>query len=108
MQNSLLWHWLKENSYQLQSLVHEVAAFLTLKANWFNALTVKQWEIAHSILSCAHHFQAPAMEAMLLFSVASEETPYGQLLRYWHTKLRMCNQFLFCKKVAFQNTDFLS
>ena len=37
-------------SYRLRSLVHEVAACLTLKANWFNALTVKQWEIAHSFL----------------------------------------------------------
>ena len=37
-------------SYRLQSLLHGVAAFLTLKANWFNALTVKQWEMAHSFL----------------------------------------------------------
>ena len=37
-------------SYRSRSLLHEVAAFLTLKANWFNALTVKQWEIAHSFL----------------------------------------------------------
>ena len=37
-------------SYRSRSLLHEVAAFLTLKANWFNALTAKQWEIAHSFL----------------------------------------------------------
>ena len=94
-------------SYRSRSLVHEVAAFLTLIANyWFNALTVKQWEIA--ILSRDHYFQGPAMQAMLLFSVANEETPYGQLLHYLHTKSCMCNQFFFCKKVAFQNTDFLA
>ena len=70
-------------SYRSRSLLHEVAALLTLKANWFNALTVKQWEIAHSFCDC--YFQAPAMQAMLLFPVANEETPYGQLLHYWHS-----------------------
>ena len=37
-------------SYRSRSLLHEVAALLTLKANWFNALTVKKWDIAHSFL----------------------------------------------------------
>ena len=39
-----------------------VASLLTLKANWFDTLAVKQWEIMIN-------------KDMLLFSVINEETP---------------------------------
>ena len=45
------------------------AALLTLKANWFGALTVKQWEIMIN-------------NKVVLFSLTNEETPYEQLLHY--------------------------
>ena len=38
---------------------------LTLKANWFDTLTVKQWEIM--------------INNVLLFSLTNEEAPYKQL-----------------------------
>ena len=41
---------------------------LTLKANWFDTLTVKQWEIM--------------INNVLLFSVTNEEAPYKQLQHY--------------------------
>ena len=43
-----------------------LAAFLTLKANWFDTLTVKQWVMINN--------------DVLLFSATNEETPYEQLL----------------------------
>ena len=46
-----------------------VAALLTLKANWFDTLTVKQWEIMIN-------------HDVLLFSATNEETPYEKLLHY--------------------------
>ena len=56
-----------------------VAAVLTLKANWRDTLTVKQWEIMIS-------------NDVLLFSVTNEKTPYEQLLHYhqqWRNRLFM-------------------
>ena len=48
----------------------QLAALLTLKANnWFDTLTMKQWEIMIN-------------NAVLLSSATSEETPYKQLLHY--------------------------
>ena len=47
-----------------------VAALLTLKANWFDTLTVKQWEIMIN-------------SDVILFSATNEVTPYEQLLHYW-------------------------
>ena len=44
----------------------DVAALLTLKANWFDTLTVKQWEIMIN-------------NDVLLFSATNEKTPYEQL-----------------------------
>ena len=44
-------------------------ALLTLKANWLDTLTVKQWEITIN-------------NDVLLFSATNEETPYNQLLHY--------------------------
>ena len=44
-----------------------LAALLTLKANWFDTLTVKQWEVMIN-------------NDVLLFSATNEETPYEQLL----------------------------
>ena len=44
-----------------------VAALLTLNANWFGTLTVKQWEIMIN-------------NDVLLISATNEETPYEQLL----------------------------
>ena len=46
------------------------AALLTLKANWFDTLTVKKWEIV--ILN----------NDVSLFSATNEETLYEQLLQY--------------------------
>ena len=46
-----------------------MAAFLILKANWFDTLTVNQLEIMIN-------------NAVLLFSATNEETPYEQLLHY--------------------------
>ena len=46
-----------------------IAALLTLKANWFDTLTVKQWEITIN-------------SVVLLFSATNEETPVEQLLNY--------------------------
>ena len=52
-----------------ESIVHacdvmgHVAALLTLIPNWFDTLTVKQWEIMIN-------------NDVLLFSVTNEETPY--------------------------------
>ena len=46
-----------------------VAALLTLKANWLDTLTFKQWGIMIN-------------NDVLLFSVTHEETPYEQLLHY--------------------------
>ena len=46
-----------------------VAALLTLKANWFDTLTVRQWEIMMN-------------NDVLLFSATNEGTPYEQLLHY--------------------------
>ena len=43
-----------------------VVALLTLKANWFGTITVKQWEIM-------------IQNAVLLLSANNEETPYEQL-----------------------------
>ena len=54
-----------------ESIVHacdvmgHVAALLTLKANWFDTLTVKQWEIMIN-------------NDVLLFSATNEETPYEE------------------------------
>ena len=45
------------------------AALLTLKANWFDTLTVKQWEIMIN-------------NDLSLFSATNEETLYEQLLQY--------------------------
>ena len=60
-----------------QSLSHNggkfcgsLADLLTLKANWFDTLTVKQWEVMIN-------------NDVLLFSVTNEDTPYEQLLYYW-------------------------
>ena len=47
-----------------------VAALITLTANWFDTLAVKQQEIIIN-------------NDVLLFSVTNEETPYWQLLYYW-------------------------
>ena len=47
-----------------------VAALLTVKANWFGTLTVKQWEIMIN-------------NDVLLISANNEETPYEELLHYW-------------------------
>ena len=47
-----------------------VAALLTLKANWFDTLTVRQREIMIN-------------NDVLSFSATNEETPYEQLLDYW-------------------------
>ena len=52
-----------------------VAALLTLKANWFDTLTVKQLEIIIN-------------HDVLLLSATNEETPYEKLLHYllfWET-----------------------
>ena len=46
-----------------------IAALLTLKANWFDSLTVKQWEITIN-------------SDVLLFSATNKETPVEQLLHY--------------------------
>ena len=46
-----------------------VAALLALKANWFDTLTVKQWEIMMN-------------NDVLMFSATNEETPHEQLLHY--------------------------
>ena len=45
------------------------AALLTLKANWFDTLTVKKWEIMIN-------------NDVSLFSATNEETLYEQLLQY--------------------------
>ena len=47
----------------------QVAALLTLKANWFDTLTVRQREIMIN-------------NDVLSFSATNEETPYEQLLHY--------------------------
>ena len=58
-----------------ESIVHacdvmgHVAALLTLKANWFDTLTVRKWEIM--------------INNVLVFSVTNEETPYEELLHHW-------------------------
>ena len=44
-----------------------LAALLTLRANWFDTLTVKQWKIMRN-------------NDVLLFSATYKETPYQQLL----------------------------
>ena len=46
-----------------------IAALLTLKANWFDTLTLKQWEITIN-------------SDVLLFSATNQETPVEQLLHY--------------------------
>ena len=48
-----------------------VAPLLALKPNWFDILTVKQWEIM-----LKNYY-------VLLLSATNEETPYEQLLHYW-------------------------
>ena len=48
-------------------LLGHVAALLTLKANWFDALTGKQWEIM-------------IINDVPLFSATNEDTAYEQLL----------------------------
>ena len=48
----------------------QVAGLLTLKANWFDTLTVKQWEIMIN------------NDVLLLFAT-NEETPYEHLLHKW-------------------------
>ena len=59
-----------------ESIVHacdvmgHVAALLTLKASWFDTLTVKQWEIIIN-------------NDVLVFSATNEETPYEELLHHW-------------------------
>ena len=53
----------------LQILLGHVAALLTLKANSFNTLTMKQREIMIN-------------NDVLLFSATNEKTPYKQLLYY--------------------------
>ena len=50
--------------------VGHVADLLTLKANWSDTLTVKQWEMMIN-------------NDVLLFSATNEDTPYEQLLFYW-------------------------
>ena len=45
----------------------DVAALLTLQANWFDTLTAKQWEIMIN-------------NDVSSFSATNEETPYEQLL----------------------------
>ena len=71
---TLLFYVRKQNAQKSVMLVHEVplpvtqdpywdvAAVLTLKANWFDTLTVKQWEIMIN-------------NDVLLFSATNEETP---------------------------------
>ena len=54
-------------SEENEGKLRHVAALLTLKANWFDTLTVKQWEIM-------------IINDVLLFSVTNEDTPYEQLL----------------------------
>ena len=56
--------------YQYGGRDYWVTALLTLKANWFDTLTVKQWEIMIN-------------NDVLLFSATNEKTPYQQLLHYW-------------------------
>ena len=51
------------------SCTYHVAALLTLKANCFDTLTVKQWGIMVN-------------NVVILFSVTYEETTYEQLLHY--------------------------
>ena len=51
------------------NFVGHVADLLTRKANWFDTLTVKQWEVMIN-------------NDVLLFSVTNEDTPYEQLLYY--------------------------
>ena len=48
------------------SMKGDVAALLTLNANWLDTLTVKQWEIMINY-------------DVLLFSATNEKTPYEQL-----------------------------
>ena len=65
---------LKPKSHKLYPImaanfVGHVADLLTLKANWFDTLTVKQWEVMIN-------------NDVLLFSATNEETPYEQLLYY--------------------------
>ena len=50
--------------------VGHVADLLTLKANWSDTLTVKQWEMMIN-------------NDVLMFSATNEDTPYEQLLYYW-------------------------
>ena len=57
-------------------IVGDVAALLTLKANWFDTLTVKQWEIM--------------INNDVFFPATNEETPYRQLLHYWDCWRRPC------------------
>ena len=59
-----------------QSLSHNggkfcgsLADLLTLKANWLDTLTVKQWEVM--------------INNVLLLSATNEDTPYEQFLYYW-------------------------
>ena len=60
----------KAKSGQVSGLkVGHVAALLTLKANFLDTLTVKQWEIMMN-------------NDVLLFSATNEDTPYEQLLHY--------------------------
>ena len=51
------------------NFVGHVADLLTLKVNWFDTLTVKQWEVMIN-------------NDVLLFSATNEETPLEQLLYY--------------------------
>ena len=57
-----------------------VASLLTLKANWFDTLAVKQWEIMIN-------------KDVLLVSVTNEETPYEQLLNYCYALLTFSEIF---------------
>ena len=47
-----------------------MACCCTVKANWFDTLTVKQWEIIIN-------------NDVLLFSATHKETPFEPFLHYW-------------------------
>ena len=57
------------SNYALDVAALTSAALLTLKANWFDTLTVKQWEIMIN-------------KDVSLFSATNEETLNEQLLQY--------------------------
>ena len=60
----------------MTKIVGDVPALLTLKANWFDTLTVKQRKIM--------------INNDVLFPATNEETPYKQLLHYWDCWRRPC------------------